>query len=176
MEPDRTKWQKKLLQYERTCRAARHISRQLTVSITEKVQCDIISRSLAHHLDHLIPSLKDNDRRIVFTSSCTGLMAAEILSGKMSLKMTSLYPDEYRKWLQKHPDTNYQYHIHLWSHFIANPDIGNSLYSLNTNEHYWLHTEGIMCGLKLGRGAEHLWKWGGKQPVLLKKNYAQWTS
>ena len=176
MTSGRARWQKGLLQYERTCRAARHTPRQLTESNSEKTQRDIISRSLALHLGHLLPGVTDTNRQIVFTSSYTGLKAAENLPGKMTFKMTGLYPEEYRNWLQKHPDTIYRYHIHLWSHFIANPDIGNSRYSLNANENFWLHTEGMMCGLKLGRGAEHLWKWGGGQPVLLKKNYAQWTS
>ena len=75
-----------------------------------------------------------------------------------------------------HPDKDFRLHIHLWSHVVEPHHGYNNMYSLNINEQYWLHTEGMLCGHKFGRGAEHLWKWDGKKAALLKKNNSQWAS
>ena len=176
MEQNFNKWRQGLLDFSIDCRAARPVPHRKSLSITEKKQSEIITGSLVAQLDYLVPRLKDNMEHIVFTSTSPGLVAAQRINRDLLLQVTSLYPAEYRQWLHLHPDANYQYHFHLWSHFITRIGIDNAMYSLNNNEQYWLHTEGMMCGAKFGRGADHLWKWDGEKPALLKKNYAQWIS
>jgi len=176
MEQNFNKWRQRLLAFSIDCRAARPIPHRKSLSITQKKQSEIIAGSLAVQLEYLVPRLKDDLVHIVFTSTSAGLAAAQRINRNMLLQVTSLYPAEYRQWLHRHPDADYQYHLHLWSHFINHLDIENTLYSLDNNEQYWLHTEGMMCGKKFGRGAEHLWKWAGGNPVLLKKYYARWAS
>ncbi len=176
MEQNFNKWRQGLLDFSIDCRAAHPIPHRKSLSITQKKQSEIIAGSLVVQLEYLVPRLKEDMVHIVFTSTSPGLMVAQRINRDMLLHVTSLYPAEYRQWLHLHPDAHYQYHFHLWSHFITRLYIENTLYSLNNNEQYWLHTEGMMCGPKFGRGADHLWKWDGKTPALLKKNYAQWTS
>ena len=169
------KWRQGLLNYERLCRADRPVAIRHSLSKKGKMQGNIITGLLAEQLQNLQP-LPDYNRHVVFTSTEPGLAAAQKILIEQSLPFTRLYPAEYRQWMQLHPDINYRFHVHLWSHFIENPDIGNSIYSLNPNDQFWLHTEGLMCGPKFGRGADHLWRWDGKKPALLKRNYGQWTS
>jgi len=139
------------------------------------MQGDIISGTLAVQLLNL-QRLPDYNRHVVFTSTEPGLAAAQEILLEQSMPFTGLYPAEYRQWMQLHPDVNHRFHVHLWSHFIESPDMDHSLYPLQPNEQYWLHTEGMMCGPKFGRGAEHLWKWDGKYPVLLRKNHGLWAA
>jgi hypothetical protein len=175
MEQNFNKWHQGLLHYERFCRAGHPIAFRKSLSKQNKMQGDIIAGTLAGQLQNL-QRLPDYNRHVVFTSTGPGLVAAQQILLEQSQPFTCLFPAEYRQWMQLHPDINYRLHVHLWSHFVENPDIGNSVHSLNTNEQYWLHTEGMMCGPKFGRGADHLWKWDGEKPALLKKNYAQWVS
>jgi len=175
MEQNFNKWRQGLLNYARFCRAGRPPAIRQSLSKKAKVQGDIIAGALAAQL-HSLQRLTDYNRHAVFTSSEPGLAAAHKILLEQSLPFTCLYPEEYRQWMQLHPDKTYRFHVHLWSHFVENPDIGSSIYSLNPNDQFWLHTEGMMCGPKFGRGTDHLWRWDGEKRTLLKKNYSQWTS
>lgn len=139
------------------------------------MQCTIIAGALAGQL-HDLKRLPDYNRHLVFTSTEAGLVAAARILPGQSPVFCCLSPEEYRQWLQFHPDINFRYHVHLWSHFVEHPDITSCRFSIRPNEQYWLHTEGMVYGPKFGRGADHLWKWDGEKPVLLQKNYARWTS
>jgi len=175
MNQRRNKWQQGLLNYERACRTGRPAKNRKSLSKQDRMQCDIIAGALARQL-HYLQRLPEHNRHVVFTSTEPGLVAAHRILQGQSLAFCCLPPEEYRLWMQLHPDINFQFHVHFWSHFVEHPDITNCRFSISTDEQYWLHTEGMMCGPKFGRGADHLWKWDGKQPVLLKKNYTQWTS
>jgi hypothetical protein len=175
MNPRRNKWQQGLLNYERAYRTGRPATNRKSLSKQGRMQCDIIAGTLAGQL-HNLQRMPDHNRHLVFTSTEPGLVAAHGILQGQSLAFCCLPPKEYRLWMQLHPDMNFRLHVHFWSHFVEHPDIINCRFSISTDEQYWLHTEGMMCGPKFGRGADHLWKWDGEQPVLLQKNYTQWTS
>jgi hypothetical protein len=175
MGPRRKKWQQKLLRYERTCRTSRPAVNQKSLPKQGRMQCTIIAGALAKQL-HNLQKLADYNRLLVFTSTEPGLVAARRILHGQSPPCCCLSPEEYRQWMQFHPDINFQFHAHLWSHFVEHPGITNCRFSISANEDYWLHTEGMVYGPKFGRGADHLWKWDGEKPVLLQRNYAQWTS
>ena len=175
MEQKNKTWRQQLAKYEQLCRAKQPVASRQSLSGAEKIHSQIIAGGLAVQLQNLLHQ-PDHNRQAIFTSARPGLTAASKILVEQPLSFTSLYPDEYRQWIHMHPDKNFRLHIHLWSHVVESLHIDKDLYSLDRNEQYWLHTEGMLCGHKFGRGAEHLWKWDGRKAALLKKNHTQWIS
>ena len=80
---------------------------------------------------------------------------------------------------KRHPELGYRWHVHTWSFFAGiSPEVADRAkqYPLGEGESYWLHEEGTMCGDLFGRGGGHLWKWDGREPVLLEEAIEQWVS
>ena len=109
-----------------------------------------------------------------------GLVAAQEVRQKKDSPIVTLYPEELSNFSQHFPDNDYKYHVNIWSHFLEELDSATlkkaDHYPLNNKEKYWLHVEGIMLGLRLGRGVEHLWNWNGRQAKLLRKSFLHWAA
>ena len=184
---DMQMWLRKMKSYAEECRASRPIPRQDALSWPQVLQLNIIKGSLQSWINNLAASISPNPDGqsgngtcIVFTSTCPGLVATrEIMQGK-GLPLVSLYPEELNEFLQYFPDNEYRNHMHIWSYFLEELDSTTkknaARYPLKDKEKYWLHVEGIMHGLRFGRGVEHLWGWNGSQTKLLKKSFLHWAA
>lgn len=122
----------------------------------------------------------EKDPTIVFTSNEPGLVAAREILGDDFSGILSLYPTEYASWLKKRPDDNFQWHIHTWSYFskLDKETLAKAQknHRISSGESYWLEKEGTMHGELAGIGADHLWKWNGKKPILIEGAINQWVS
>jgi hypothetical protein len=143
---------------------------------------DALLSQLKHTTSQLFPTNTNQDEHetsMVFTSTCTGLIAAKEIKQKNNFPFVSLFPEELNNFLQHFSERIHRDHVHIWSYFLEELDEETiriaRRYPLNENERYWLHVEGIMYGQRLGRGIENLWCWDGSQTRLLKKSFLHWT-
>jgi hypothetical protein len=180
-------WLQELKKHTVNCRKVRPIPGRNVLSRLQVLQMLIIKGSLLSRVNYLTsvtnPGLDEQNGHkdcLVFTSTCSGLVAAQEVMQEKNLPLCPLYPEELRIFLQSFPDNRFRYHVHLWSHFLEELDYETKKiagrYPLSDRERYWLHVEGIMHGPKLGRGIEHLWSWNGSQPKLLKKSFRHWAT
>ena len=191
MQQQKQDWINGLKQFVGVCREKLPIANRDDLKAEEEIQCQIIGGSLIGWLDEYGPqflqersflaSIKgwDKDPFIVFTSTEPGLVAAKEILEKETGNIAFLYSKEFTEWLVNNPDPDYLWHIHMWS-FFAELDIHMQKkarkYPIDQSDSYWLHKEGTMCGQLFGRGGDHLWKWNGKEPVLLQECINQWVS
>lgn len=190
MTDDGKNWFDELKQFAMGRRAKYPIVDRDELSAEQEVQCCIIGTSLLTWLrEHgprliqeraILANLKkwEEDPFIVFTSEQPGLVAARTILGDGHDTVAFLYPDEFTEYLQTHPDYEFRWHVHTWSIFAPLDDTAIEVddYPIGFAESYWLHKEGTMCGESFGRGGDHLWKWNGEEPVLLKECISQWIS
>lgn len=182
-------WLGKLQNHTEKCRTVSPLPDRKRLSRAQELQLNIIKGSLLALLRNPTSPVQHEERQkkipetcILFTSNSAGLVAAmEILQETGSRLLFPLFPAELRNFLQLFPDPMYEYHIHIWSHFLESPDNEQSAriaetFPLHDREKYWLHVEGRSCGPQLATGAEHLWSWDGVQPKLLKKGLRFWAS
>lgn len=191
MNEEGTKWFAELRAFVTECRAKRPLIAREELSHAEEIQCRIIGGSLISWLQKYGPHLLqervmladlegwEKDPFVVFTSEQPGLVAAREILEEGPSSIVFLYPKEFTQWLKKHPDQNFRWHVHTWSFFC--PLDADSLqkaqkYPLAPGESYWLHREGTMCGPLFGRGGDHLWKWNGREAILLEECLNQWIS
>jgi len=187
MKNDLEKWFQELKNHAENCRKVLPVPKRNSVSWPHILQLSIIKGSLLSWINNLTSAnhpgsteLDEHNVCLVFTSTCPGLVAAQEILKKKNLPLVALYPEELRVFLQYHPDNEYKYHVHIWSHFLEELDNETKKiaerYLLSDKDRYWLHVEGIMRGPKLGRGIEHLWSWNGSHAKLLKKSFLQWAA
>ena len=187
MKPDFEVWFRKLESHAENCRAANPIPDRNGLSRPQVLQLNMIKESLLSWINELPSSILTSPNKIggygiciVFTSTCPGLVAAKEITLGNNLLLVSLYPEELSDFLRAFPDNEYRYHAHFWSYFLEELDSDTKKtaerYPLKDKEQYWLHVEGIMRGLKLGRGVEHLWSWNGSQAKLLRKSFLHWAA
>jgi hypothetical protein len=167
--------------------------RQLLDS-AEEWQCRIIGGSLLNWLNEIGPDYLQERKvlsklleiepepLIVFTSTVPGLIAATEIITPENESVLFLADDDFAKWSRQHPDAEYCWHVHFWSYFHTSPDQeflaqAQEQYPLDDEaETYWQHVEGTMWGQQAGRGVDHLWKWDGKEPLLLEEAFSHWVS
>jgi hypothetical protein len=123
----------------------------------------------------------DPNPGIVFTSTTPGLLAAQEIFGDGRQDIICLYDEELLRWLKRHPDLAYRWHVHFWSSFREPVDKkiaekAKRVYPLTEGSVYWQHSEGTMWGSQAGRGGEHLWVWDGQEPQLLEETFRSWVS
>ena len=191
MKTEGTKWFKDLKAYIAECHVRRPIMDRDNLSAAEELQCQIIGGSLNSWLRKYGPPLLqeramlcdvggwEKDPFVVFTSEQPGLVAAREILEDDPGTIAWLNPTEFEDWNQIQPDKDYKWHVHRWSFFAPmDPETKKKaeLYPLVAGESYWLHKEGTMCGPLFGRGGDHLWKWDGREPVLLQECINQWVS
>ena len=187
MKRDMEIWLQELKKHAVNCRELRPIPRRSVLSQPQILQLLIIKGSLLSWINYLTsathPGPAELDRHnvcLVFTSSCSGLLAAQEIMQVKNLPLVALYPEELRLFFHSFPGNESRYHVHIWSHFLEELDSETKKiagrYPLSEKERYWLHVEGIMRGPKLGRGVEHLWSWNGSQTKLLKKSFMHWAT
>lgn len=191
MKLEALEWYEQLVIDTKDLRKRRPLPARETLSPAEERQCCIIGGSLISWLEYygsrllqernMLSKLQGWEKNpfIVFTSDKPGLIAArEILNDNPS-QYAFLFPNEFKKWEARHPDKEYQWHIHTWSYFktLDKSSLQRaSDYPLAPEETFWLHQEGTMCGTLFGRGYDHLWKWNGEDFVLLQECFNQWVS
>jgi hypothetical protein len=191
MNEQGTKWFDGLRAFLAECRDQRPLIARKDLSAAEERQCRIIGGSLIRWLQNYGPSLLEEramladfenwekDPCIVFTSEQPGVVAANEILKASPPTIVFLYPDEFTRWTESHPDPEYRWHVHTWSFFAPlDPMTGQraARYPLAAGETYWLHKEGTMCGPLFGRGGDHLWKWDGENATLLEEGFNQWIS
>ena len=187
MKRDMEIWLQELEKHAVNCRKLRPIPSRNALSRPQILQMLVIKGSLLAWLNTLNSATGKGFAEqaghkicMVFTSKCPGLVSAQEITQGKDLPLVSLYPEELSVFLQSFPDSEYRYHMHIWSHFLEELDSETKKvaerYPLNEKEKYWLHVEGIMHGSKCGRGTEHLWGWNGSQTKLLKKSFMHWAT
>lgn len=160
----------------------------------EEWQCRIIGGALLNWLREIGPNFLQErqvmcgllgiepDPLVVFTSTAPGLIAAtQIITSEIE-SVVFLKDEEFATWSRQHSDNEYRWHVHFWSYFAPRPNQEflaqcQEQYPLDDEtETYWQHVEGTMWGQQAGRGADHLWKWDGKEPLLLEEAFSHWVS
>jgi hypothetical protein len=191
MKDEGQNWFDGLKRFVGECRTRCPVISRDKLSIMEEMQCRIIGGSLIAWLQKYGPRLIqeramlaglknwEKDPFIVFTSDRPGLVAAREILDEEPAAIAFLYPNEFTEWLNNHPDPEYRWHIHTWS-FFAPVDVDSTKkakkHQISKGESLWLHKDGTMCGQLFGRGADHLWKWNGREPELLEECFNQWVS
>ena len=191
MSKQKIEWFNGLKQFIGECRKKHPIASRDELKVEDEMQCQVIGGNLIAWLEDYGPCLLkersflagikgwEKDPFIVFTSTEPGLVAANEILKKGPDDIAVLYPKEFTEWLEKNPDTDYLWHIHMWSCFVV-PDTvteeKTNKYTLAQGESYRLHKEGTICGPLFGKGGEHLWKWNCRELILLRECINQWVS
>jgi len=191
MDTEGTRWFNALVQYASQQDTEDPLPPRASLNPAEEAQCQIIGGSLIDwirregprliaeraalaHLTHV-----EKDPFVVFTSTRPGLVAARKILHS-SGRILSLHPDAFATWSRTSPDPEFKWHLHYWSYFEEDLPLDlipkANLYRLDGHESHWLHREGTMCGVRFGRGSDHLWKWDGVTPVLLEEGFSEWLS
>jgi hypothetical protein len=182
MDADGNRWFEGLQAFAAAEHGAHPVPCRDTLPLKARWERRIVGAGFCHWLKHDAPGYQreracfaglkgwERDPYVVFTSSDAGLAAAREILGDTPDRVACLRPRELERWLAQAPDPEYRWHIHTWSYF-ARPDREMmriaSRYPLAGGESFWMHREGTFCGRLMGQGADHLWKWDGKEPVLL---------
>jgi len=79
---------------------------------------------------------------------------------------------EYRMWTKDHPDPGHLLHVNHWSWIKAPVPMQRwaefKRHPLREGEAYWLHRTGTSGPGDHASRHAHLWKWTGRQAVLLE--------
>jgi len=121
----------------------------------------------------------DPDPAIVITTSPVGVPLAGTLTEAGSLPARSLAglvvavtELEYRLWCIRQPDEHHHLHVNVWNWIktrVPRQRHGEfQRHPLGPGEAYWLHRAGIAGAGEADRRDGHLWKWTGRQAVLLE--------
>ena len=186
-----SRWFADLRRFAGTCREQNPLPCRERLTPDAEIQCRIVGGSLIAWLERHGPLLLreraavcaleqlERDPFIVFTSDVAGLVAADEIVGGGHNRIATLLTGEFDAWRSENPDPAYRWHIHTWSCFSEPEDadlVNVPPHLLQRDETYWLHKEGTMTGRLCGRGGDHLWKWNGVEPVLLKECLNQWVA
>lgn len=129
-------------------------------------------------LDESLPE-GDPDPAIVVTTSPTGIAMADELAHSGSLPARNLSSGlvavterTYRLWCIAHPDPAHLHHVNVWNWIKTEvPEQRHAEFArhpLRPGESYWLHRAGIAGAGSADCRDCHLWKWTGRQAVLLE--------
>lgn len=116
---------------------------------------------------------------IVITTSAVGTAVVEELSTTGSHPARSLAREiaavterDYRLWCIAHSDDDHERHITIWNWIKTKVPLQRhaefARHPLRDGESYWLHRAGIAGAGGADRRDSHLWKWTGRQAVLLE--------
>ena len=122
---------------------------------------------------------RDPDPVVVITTTTQGIAAAaDLLAGGHPLaaaeasRIVPVTELEYRLWCIRQPDDGHQRHVNHWN--WVKPQVPPQRaaevvrHPLADGEAYWLHRTGTAGAGTADRRDCHLWKWNGRQAVLLE--------
>jgi hypothetical protein len=121
----------------------------------------------------------DKDPLICFQSDLPGLVAAgEILGDESAAVVWGLSAD-----FESLPtrDDEFRYHVELRSSLlpvspeVVDPELRRK-HPLSGSEAYLFHRDESILGPLFARGAHHLWKWNGRELLLLEEAFETWVS
>lgn len=185
---DSLDWVTSLRTYIADRRARHPLPGRADLSLAQEWQCRIVGGSLCTWLDRWGPGILEQrsvlhqaadveeNALVVFTSDVAGLVAAaEIIDAITAERVAYLLTREYEAWIGRHDD-DFRYHLHTWSEFLVPPEKellaqARGQFKLARGERFWQHSEGTLWAPQCGQGADHLWKWDGRQPELLAEAY-----
>lgn len=115
---------------------------------------------------------------VVVTTSPVGIPALEeILDAAIPIarevrpRIVPATEKDYRSWCMRHPDDRHLLHVNHWSwvktRVPAQRDAEFAAHPRRDGEAYWLHRVGTAGAGRLDGRATHLWKFTGRQAVLL---------
>lgn len=115
---------------------------------------------------------------VVVTTSPVGIAALEeILDAATPIarevrpRIVAVTEKEYRSWCMRHPDNRHLLHVNHWSwvktRVPARRDAEFAAHPRRDGEAYWLHRVGTAGAGRLDGRVSHLWKFTGRQAVLL---------
>lgn len=151
------------------------LAAQLSLWLTSFDDCLASRRAW---LDEALPE-GDRDPAIVVTTSPVGMAVADELTRAGSLPARSLVRElvavserTYRLWCIAHPDPKQLHHVNVWNWIkMKVPEQRHAEFArhpLRPGEAYWLHRAGIAGAGSADRRDCHLWKWTGRQAVLVE--------
>lgn len=130
----------------------------------------------------LYPQLADHplpERLFLFISDEGGLQAAKTLMDLDSEQAMAILKEEWRAFLESpgvDEDEEFIHHYQFWSVWHQNVPANWDVPPLEPGFAYWIHEEGFALADGVGRGAQHLWRWDGKELTLLKEVMSSWTN
>ena len=132
--------------------------------------------------DNRYPQLDDHplpERLFVVVSDEAGLHAADELMDTDTDQVCALRKEEWRAFLEN-PETDddeaFVHHYQFWSVWHQNiPDDWESP-DLESGYDYWVHEEGFALADRIGRGAQHLWRYDGDELDLIDEELNSWSS
>ncbi len=182
------RWFEELRVYNQEAKSATPLPDRETFSLMEEWHCRIIGGALINWLKQIGPQFLqerqvlsralgvDPDPFVVFTSDIPGLVAAREILGNEDERILYLSDTDYDNWIAENPDTQFQWHIHVWSKFIDPIGEGflkaaQTAFPLSDDQICWQHSEGTLWAPQAGRGVDHLWVWDGNEPELLEEAF-----
>ena len=117
----------------------------------------------------------------MWTTDVPGLVAAAQILRPCQPDVVPLLEAEYTTSSIGPSDPESTWHIHVWS-FIrpalqpALAGRARSAYPIPEGCNYWQHSEGTVWSRHTGRGAEHLWRWDGREAELLEEAFTHWAT
>lgn len=193
MTDDTSQWVAQLRAYAAECRAVAPLPENDALSDAQKWHYRIVGGSLLTWLQQHGPQFLqarvalctvlgiDRDPAIVFTSDVPGLLAAQEIIGPHHERVVYLLKEEFAALSLRQADREFKHHVHVWSYFRSEPESefvaqARSMHPIPERCSYWQHVEGTMWAMRAGRGGDHLWKWDGRKPELLKEAISHWVS
>lgn len=189
----REQWQAALRAYRDQCRQASPIPPRGQLTAEEEWHCRIIGGSVIRFLESRWSTISGERKFfaweftapgsgvVVFTTTMPGLVAVTELFERPVEAFIALLNDEWTRWIDEHPDPEFQYHAAFWSYFTATlreeerervvrefPDL--------PLDQCRIHRVGDLWGPLAGTGADHLWRWDGETMRLVKERFREWIS
>ena len=118
------------------------------------------------------------ERVFVFVTDEAGATAARDLMDLESPLAVCLLKEEWRTFLEDpstDDDDEFTRHYQFWSVWHQNLPTTWEI-PQDADGEYWVHEEGYALAERVGRGAQHLWRWDGEELTLVREGITSWVS
>ena len=173
------------------CRGVLAIPPRQSLPPEGEAQCQVLSGHLIRWLSEWGPQLLeeravlsslqgwDKDPLICFQSDLPGLVAASEILGDEPAPVVWGLSSDFASLPTR--DDEFRYHVELRSTFTpVSPEVVATVlrqkHPLSSSEAYFLHRDENILGPLFAREAHHIWKWNGRELMLLEEAFEKGVS
>lgn len=136
------------------------------------------SGDVYEHFDSVLEDRPLHERLFLFLTDISGAIAARELIQADTDRALWILKEEWSAWLsdpETDDDDQYDKHYEFWSVWHQNLQADWEVDDLE-GEEYWVHEEGFALADRAGRGAQHLWRWDGREMHKVEEAITSWSS